>query len=153
MAPNATNSVDLAIQRRLALLLRDALPDDVSVERSLTPAPPEQDRVTVLGSNTPARSEVLYLGNAGRAHRQDELFVRVWVETIGDDQEDVEDRAEIYANTVEDLAAENPTLRDLDGVAMFGQNTTRQPHDVFQPMAGLFYRWIEMEISATGRYD
>jgi hypothetical protein len=51
------------------------------------------------------------------------------------------------------MAAENPTLGDLDGVAMFGQTVTRQPHDVFQPMAGLFYRWIEIEISATGRYD
>jgi hypothetical protein len=96
---------------------------------------------------------VLYLGNAARAHRQDELFVRVWVETIGDDQDDVEDRAELYAQAVEDVAAENPTLGDLDGVAMFGQVVTRQPHDVFQPMAGLFYRWIEIEISATGRYD
>jgi hypothetical protein len=152
MAANATNSVDLAIQRQLALLLGQRLPD-VALERSLTPSAPEQDRVTVLGSNSPARAEALYIGNAARAHRQDELFVRVWVETIGDDQEDVEDRAELYAQAVEDVAAENPTLGDLDGVAMFGQVVTRQPHDVFQPMAGLFYRWIEIEISATGRYD
>jgi hypothetical protein len=153
MAANATNSVDLAIQRQLALLLRERLPADVSLERSLIPAPPEQDRVTVLGSNAPSRSEVLYIGNADRAHRQDELFVRVWVETIGDDQDDIEDRAELYAKAVEDVAAENATLGDLDGVAMFGQVFTRQPHDVLQPMTGLFYRWIEIEISATGRYD
>jgi hypothetical protein len=153
MAPNATNSIDLAMQRQVALLLRPRLPADVSIERSLTPSAPEQDRVTVLGSNSPARAEALYLGNAGRAHRQDELFVRVWIETIGDDQDDVEDRAESYAREVEDMAAENPTLGDLDGIAMFGQVVTRKPNDVFQPMAGLFYRWIEIEISATGRYD
>jgi hypothetical protein len=99
MAANATNSIDLAIQRQLALLLGERLPD-VSLE-----------------------------------------------------QEDVEDRAELYAQAVEDVAAENPTLGDLDGVAMFGQVITRQPHDVFQVTAGFFYRWIEIEISATGRYD
>jgi hypothetical protein len=125
----------------------------VSIERSLTPSAPEQDRVTVLGSDTPAQSEALYLGNAGRAHHQDEMFVQVWVETIGDDQDDVEDRAELYANTVTGLAREYPTLGDLDGVAMFGQHISQHPHHVFQPMAGLFYRWIEIEISATGRYD
>jgi hypothetical protein len=153
MAANATNSIDLAMQRQLALMLLSRLPAEVSIERSLNPTAPEQDRVTVLGSNTPSRAEALYIGNADRAHRQDELFVRVWVETIGDDQDDVEDRSELYAQAVEDVAAENPTLGDLDGVAMFGQVVTRQPHDVWQPMAGLFYRWIEIEVSATGRYD
>jgi hypothetical protein len=153
MAPNATNNIDLAIQRQLALMLAAVLPADVGVERSLIPGPPEANRVTVLPSTSPSTAEVLYIGNAGRAHRQDELSVKVWVETIGDDQVDVEDTHEIHVDLVEDVIAENPTLGDLDGVAMFGQRVTRTPHPVFQPMAGVFYRWTEMEISATGRYD
>jgi hypothetical protein len=153
MAPNATNNVDLAVQRQLALMLRAALPEDVGVERSLIPGPPEQTRVTVLPSKEPARAEALYIGNAGRAHRQDEFSVTVLVEVIGDDQADVEDTSEALVAQVEGVAAESPTLGDLDGVAMFGQSVTRTPHPVFQPTAGVFYLWTEIEISATGRYD
>lgn len=153
MAANATNNVDLAIQRQLAFLLREALPEEVGVERSLIPAPPEANRVTVLPSTTAATAEVLYIGNAGRAHRQDELTVMVWVETIGDDQADVEDLHELHLDLVEDVIAGNATLGGLDGVAMFGQRVTRTPHPVFQPTAGVFYRWTEIEVSATGRYD
>jgi hypothetical protein len=153
MAANATNNIDLAVQRQLALMLRAVLPEDVGVERSLIPAPPEANRVTVLPSRAPATAEVLYIGNAARAHRQDELSVMVWVETIGDGQDDVEDLHELHLDLVEDVIAENPTLGDLDGVAMFGQSVTRTPHPVFQPTSGVFYRWTELEVSATGRYD
>jgi hypothetical protein len=153
MAPNATNSIELAVQRQLALMLREALTQDVSVERSLLPSPPEPARVTVLPGTEAAEAEVLFIGNAGRAHRQDEFTVRVFVEMIGDDQVEVEDAGELIANTVEDVMAENPTLGDLDGVAMFGQRRSRRPHDVWQPQAGLYFRLIELTASVTGRYD
>lgn len=153
MSALATNNIELAVQRQLAIYLREALPGDVSVERSLIPTPPEAKRVTVLPSVGGAEQVALYIGNAARAHRQHDFTVRTWTEVIGDDQDAVEDAVQQLEAVIEDVVAEHPTLGDLDGLAMFGQQITVTPHPIFQPQPGLYFGWVEREISATGRYD
>lgn len=149
----ATNTIELAVQRQLALLLRGALPDDVSVERSLVPGPPESKRVTVLPGSEPGEQRDLYIGNAGRAHRQHDFTVRTWTEVIGDDQAEVEDAAQMIESLIEDVVAEHPTLGDLEGLLMFGQRILVDPEPIWQPQPGVYFAWIERSISATGRYD
>lgn len=149
----ATNDIEVIVQRRLAQYLRGVLAEEVAVERSLIPAPPEAMRVTVLPGTGPSTTEDLYIGTAGRAHRQHDFTVRTWTEVIGDDQDEVEDAARLIESTIEDVVAENPTLGDLEGLAMFGQSITIDAHPIMQPEAGLYFAWVEREISATGRYD
>lgn len=151
--PNALNNIETLVQRTLSTLLRDALPDTVTVTRALVPAPPEGQRVTVLPGNDLAVTEVPFIGNAGRAVRDDTFNVRVWVEVIGDDQDEVEDGADAYVATVENVSAEQPDLGGLDGVVAFGQRLTRMTHPMVELRPGVFYRWVELEISADTRLD
>jgi len=149
----ATNSIEIATQRQLALLLRERLPEDVSIERSLVAAPPEAKRVTVLPGQEQGTARDLYIGNAGRAHRQHEFTVRTWCEVIGDDQDQVEDDALLIESAIEDVLAEGQMLTLVDGLAMFAQQVTVDPHAIFQPTTGFYFAWIARDISATGRYD
>jgi hypothetical protein len=148
----ATNSIEIATQRQLALLLREALAEDVALERSLIATPPESKRVTVLPPADPTETVDLYIGS-GRAHRQHEFTVRTWTEVIGDDQDEVEDATRVIESAIEDVIAERSTLGDVDGLLMFGQSVQVTSHPIFQPQPGLYFAWVERQISATGRYD
>jgi hypothetical protein len=150
---NSPHSIDVACQRALAALLRDALPRDVSVERSVIPSVPEAARVTVLPGQSPSQMEAAFLGNGSRMvwdHRPD---VRVWIEVTGDDQEDVEDLAAEIGGTVEDVVKENSTLGGIDGLLAFGSAGTLLPPSVFQPTAGLFYLFTEYTFDTDCRVD
>lgn len=149
----ATNSIEIATQRQLALLLREALAEDVALERSVMVAPPESKRVTVLPGDEPSEIVDLYIGNGGRAHRQHEFTVWTWTEVVGDDQAEVEDATIVIESAIEDVIAERTTLGDVEGLLMFGQSVQVTAHPIFQPQPGLYFAWVERQISATGRYD
>jgi hypothetical protein len=51
------------------------------------------------------------------------------------------------------VIAERSTLGDVDGLLMFGQSVQVTSHPIFQPQPGLYFAWVERQISATGRYD
>lgn len=151
---NALNNIETQVERRLATLLRDGLPEGVDVERMLIPAPPTQDRVSVLPGTSVATTEAAFLGNGNRVRRDDAFQTRVWIETVHDDIEGAEDAADQWVVTLENVVANNPTLGGvIDGLLMFGQTMTRLTHPVIPLGQGLYYRWLEIQISADCRYD
>lgn len=150
---NATNSIEVLAQRTLAEYLRAALPEDVSIVRSLIAAPPEGDRISVLPGTDAATTVEVFLGNAGRAVRDDDFTIRVWIEVIRDDLADAEDAADSYVNAIEDVIAENPTLGDLDGLVAFGVQMTRETHPMIELTPGSHYRWAELTVTADCRYE
>lgn len=150
---DATTNIHTATQRALAVWLETVFPD-TTIARSLIPSVPEQNRITVLPGAAPARIAVdTFQGGAVRGRRGDDFTVRVWIECIGDELDEVEDKADGFAADLEAAVAAYPTLNgDVDGLVMFGQHIDLTPHPMVELGAGLFYRIVELEISAKGRY-
>lgn len=154
MTSVAPNNIELAVQRTLAAMLRDLMPESVTIARSLIPAPPESDRVTVLPGESPAVAVEPFIGSVnGRVWRDEDFTVRVWIECLGDDLDDVEDRAYVLVATLEDFVATNPDLGGMAGVISFGNSLDRTTHPMWEVTAGMFYRWIDVEIAVKARYD
>jgi hypothetical protein len=149
----ATNNIEVAAQRQAADLLRPALPEDITIERRFIPEPPgTRGRLTILPSDETAVAEVQFLGGA-RTVRDESFTVVFSCEAIGDKQEPVEDTMKEITDAVEDLAANYPTLGDLDGMTMVGVHIERTTHPVVQLDPGVIYQWVEINISARGRYE
>jgi hypothetical protein len=150
----APTNIETAVQRTLAAYLRAALPDTVAVVRSLLPAAPEANRITVLPGSSPAAAVEPFIGQVdGRVWRDETFSVRVWVECLGDDLEDVEDAADELAVAVEEVIATLPDLGGLAGVIGFGGSMSRVTHPMSEIAAGTFYRWVDIEIEVKARYD
>jgi hypothetical protein len=149
------NNIRTATMRQAAEFLRAALPEDIAVVRYFVPEPPAgRGRVSVFPSDDPAVATVQFLGNGGGRTTRDETFtIVVSCETIGDNQDALESAMDEITSAVEDLAAEYPTLGDLDGMSMFGVQIQTTPHPVVQLDPGVLYQWVEMSLSARGRYD
>lgn len=152
--PVAPTNIETAVQRVLAGYLADALPASVTVARSVLSAPPESSRVTVLPGSSPAAAVEPFIGSvAGRVWRDETFTVRVWVECLGDTLDEVEDEADLYAASVEEIVAMHPDLDDMAGVISFGLSMDRTTHPMQEVMTGIFYRWIDIEIEVKARYD
>lgn len=152
--PVAPTNIETAVQRALAALLADALPDSVTMARSLVPSPPESSRVTVLPGASPAAAVEPFIGSvAGRVWRDETFSVRVWVECLGDTLDEIEDTADSYVAAIENVVVTNPDLGDLPGIVSFGGSMDRTTHPMAEITPGTFYRWVDIEISVTARYD
>lgn len=153
MAPISPYSLETSVQRAIADHLASAFPG-TTVARSLISAPPEQDRLTVLPGVTPGTAVEPFIGNVDGRVWQDETFtVRVWVECLGNDLNDVEDRADAFAEGIAEIVKTRPDLDDLPGLISFGLNMNRSTNPMWEVSPGLFYRWIDIEISVSARYD
>lgn len=153
---DAQANIETAVRRTLAGLLASAFPD-VTVARSLLSEPPEERRLTVLPGQSPASAVAPFIGSvAGRVWRDEEFTVRVWVEVIGTDPDDVEDAADALAKGVEEFPATQPDLDGMDGVISFGgteaRPATRTTHPVWPALPGVLLQLIEIEIPVTARY-
>lgn len=154
--PEAQTNIETAVRRTLAGLLASAFPD-VTVARSLLSEPPEERRLTVLPGQSPASVSAQFIGSInGRVWRDEEFTVRVWVEVIGTDLDDVEDAADALAKGVEEFPATQPDLAGMDGIISFGGTESRPATRTTQPawpaLPGFLLQLIEIEIPIRARY-
>jgi hypothetical protein len=149
----APTNIETAVRRTLAALIGEAFPS-VTVARTLISAPPEENRFTVLPGQAAATAVEPFIGDVeGRVWRDEEFSVRVWVEVIGNDLDDVEDQVDEFVAGLEDIVVTNPDLGGMAGVISFGEQMSRDVHPVWEPQPGFFYLWVDTEISVKARYD